>query len=352
MPSPRDQWASRRLEDIVDGILYVGPKQTTSGISPQLCADPGYVTGAGARRADTGGDSLMRKEPGPARCRSTADGGFGGVFIAERRPLRAIGPFARNTPRPRRWRLPPTGVDCSASSRGRAVPRSPSPPSRLLFAMGENDQLPAVFVATHPRFRTPMLAIGPHRGDHPCARALQHLHLGAHTASAKSPGPFNAVQRSSTSRPHRHPHQLPPRAEDRSCRCVPGDVIGKPWFQRDNPLQFEALDSEERVSADAPGRRREGCANAAKPTRRPSSPSGLADEAESRARRVGGNQDPLARGNLMRPHEHTTSVGFDSSLRAASNGRHAEVEQPRCRLTFVLALHDRASRWPWWSMKQ
>ena len=33
VPSPRDQWASRRLEDIVDGILYVGPKQTTSGIS-------------------------------------------------------------------------------------------------------------------------------------------------------------------------------------------------------------------------------------------------------------------------------------------------------------------------------
>ena len=30
---------------------------------------------------------------------------------------------------------------------------------RLLFAMGENGQLPAVFVATHPRFRTPMLAI-------------------------------------------------------------------------------------------------------------------------------------------------------------------------------------------------
>src|SRR4029079_15011408 len=62
VPIPRDQWASRRLEDIVDGILYVGPKQTTSGIWPQLCADPGYVTGAGAGRADTGGDSLMRKE--------------------------------------------------------------------------------------------------------------------------------------------------------------------------------------------------------------------------------------------------------------------------------------------------
>ena len=43
VPIPRDQWASRRLEEIVDGILYVGPKQTTAGIWPQLCADPGYV---------------------------------------------------------------------------------------------------------------------------------------------------------------------------------------------------------------------------------------------------------------------------------------------------------------------
>jgi len=45
VPIPRDQWARRRLEDIVDGILYVGPEsdQTTPGIWPQLCADPGYV---------------------------------------------------------------------------------------------------------------------------------------------------------------------------------------------------------------------------------------------------------------------------------------------------------------------
>ncbi len=45
VPIPRDQWASRRLEDIVDGILYVGPAsgRTSSGIWPQLCADPGYV---------------------------------------------------------------------------------------------------------------------------------------------------------------------------------------------------------------------------------------------------------------------------------------------------------------------
>ena len=43
VPIPRDQWASRRLEDIVDGILYTGPERTTSGIWPQLCADPDYV---------------------------------------------------------------------------------------------------------------------------------------------------------------------------------------------------------------------------------------------------------------------------------------------------------------------
>ena len=42
-PIPRDQWVSRRLEDIVDGILYTGPDKTSSGIWPQLCADPGYV---------------------------------------------------------------------------------------------------------------------------------------------------------------------------------------------------------------------------------------------------------------------------------------------------------------------
>ena len=35
---------SRRLEDIVDAILYTGPDRTTSaGIWPALCADPGYV---------------------------------------------------------------------------------------------------------------------------------------------------------------------------------------------------------------------------------------------------------------------------------------------------------------------
>ena len=33
------------MEEIVDAILYVGPEagRTTSGIWPQLCADPGYV---------------------------------------------------------------------------------------------------------------------------------------------------------------------------------------------------------------------------------------------------------------------------------------------------------------------
>lgn len=45
VPVPRDQWVSRRLEEIVDAILYVGPEsgRTTAGISPKLCADPGYV---------------------------------------------------------------------------------------------------------------------------------------------------------------------------------------------------------------------------------------------------------------------------------------------------------------------
>ncbi len=45
VPIPHDQWASRRLEDIVDGILYTGPEagQTSSGIWPALCADPRYV---------------------------------------------------------------------------------------------------------------------------------------------------------------------------------------------------------------------------------------------------------------------------------------------------------------------
>ncbi len=43
VPIPRAEWASRRLEDIVDGILYMGPGGTSSGIWPQLCADSGYV---------------------------------------------------------------------------------------------------------------------------------------------------------------------------------------------------------------------------------------------------------------------------------------------------------------------
>jgi hypothetical protein len=42
VPIARDLWASRRLEDIVDAIVYM-PSQTTSGIWPQLCADPSYV---------------------------------------------------------------------------------------------------------------------------------------------------------------------------------------------------------------------------------------------------------------------------------------------------------------------
>jgi len=45
VPIPRDQWAKRRVEDIVDAFLYVGPQssRTQSGIWQQLCADPGYV---------------------------------------------------------------------------------------------------------------------------------------------------------------------------------------------------------------------------------------------------------------------------------------------------------------------
>jgi hypothetical protein len=42
---PRDQWASRRMEDQVDAILYVGPasSRTSAPISPTLCADPSYL---------------------------------------------------------------------------------------------------------------------------------------------------------------------------------------------------------------------------------------------------------------------------------------------------------------------
>jgi len=44
VPIPHDQWASRPLEEIVDGILYMGPESgTSSGIWPELCADPSYV---------------------------------------------------------------------------------------------------------------------------------------------------------------------------------------------------------------------------------------------------------------------------------------------------------------------
>jgi hypothetical protein len=45
VPIAKDQWVSRRLEDIVDALLYVGPESARSsvGIWPQLCADPGYV---------------------------------------------------------------------------------------------------------------------------------------------------------------------------------------------------------------------------------------------------------------------------------------------------------------------
>ena len=45
VPLPRDRWVSRRLEDQVDAILYVGPKssRTTATLSPTLCADSNYI---------------------------------------------------------------------------------------------------------------------------------------------------------------------------------------------------------------------------------------------------------------------------------------------------------------------
>ena len=45
VPLPREQWVSRRLEDIVDAILYVGPERTRTSapIAPDLCADPAYI---------------------------------------------------------------------------------------------------------------------------------------------------------------------------------------------------------------------------------------------------------------------------------------------------------------------
>lgn len=38
-----NQWVSRRLEDIVDAILYVGREHTSAPIAPDLCADSGYI---------------------------------------------------------------------------------------------------------------------------------------------------------------------------------------------------------------------------------------------------------------------------------------------------------------------
>ena len=45
VPIPRDQWVKRRLEDIVDAVLYVGPAsgRTSAAISRTLCADPAYI---------------------------------------------------------------------------------------------------------------------------------------------------------------------------------------------------------------------------------------------------------------------------------------------------------------------
>lgn len=44
VPLPREQWVSRRLEEIVDAILYVGREpRTTAPIAADLCADPAYL---------------------------------------------------------------------------------------------------------------------------------------------------------------------------------------------------------------------------------------------------------------------------------------------------------------------
>jgi hypothetical protein len=43
VPLPREQWVSRRLEDIVDAILYVGREHTSAPIAPDLCADSAYI---------------------------------------------------------------------------------------------------------------------------------------------------------------------------------------------------------------------------------------------------------------------------------------------------------------------
>ena len=45
VPIPRDEWVKRRLEDIVDAVLYVGPAsgRTAAAISRTLCGDPAYI---------------------------------------------------------------------------------------------------------------------------------------------------------------------------------------------------------------------------------------------------------------------------------------------------------------------
>jgi hypothetical protein len=42
---PSVEWVSRRVEDIVDAILYMGPQssRTSAPLSPALCADPAYI---------------------------------------------------------------------------------------------------------------------------------------------------------------------------------------------------------------------------------------------------------------------------------------------------------------------
>jgi hypothetical protein len=54
-PLPRQQWRSMHAEDQLDAILYLGPRSgmTDGHLSPELCADPAYVTMRAGRMALT-----------------------------------------------------------------------------------------------------------------------------------------------------------------------------------------------------------------------------------------------------------------------------------------------------------
>jgi len=64
-PIPRDQWRTRRVEDQVDAIIYLGKGSTQAALSPTLCEDPNYVAMRLNRIAVTGlpaaeGDRVKR----------------------------------------------------------------------------------------------------------------------------------------------------------------------------------------------------------------------------------------------------------------------------------------------------